>query len=104
MKEISDDLYNKLYELGIIGADCRTFNCGSSDYSKHFIQCWSIWQDYNLNPWDADIIKRTLRHKDGDSRKLDYEKIKHICDERIRQIDTAASIKHKQGTDDKDSW
>lgn len=65
----------------------RDYNVGTSDYSKHKIQPWDIWLDYNLNPWDADIIKRILRNKEGDSRKLDYEKIKHICDERIRQID-----------------
>jgi hypothetical protein len=61
-------------------------NIGMSDYSKHLIQPWHIWQCYNLDPWDADIIKRVLRTKQGDSRKMDYEKIIHICQERIRQI------------------
>lgn len=87
MKEITDELYSKLTQLGMINAGCRSFNQGTSDYSQHFIQTWSIWQDYNLNPWDADIVKRVLRVKTGDSRKLDYLKIKHICDERIRQLD-----------------
>lgn len=64
-----------------------------SDYSKHLIQPWHIWQCYNLNPWDADIIKRVLRTKQGDSRKMDYEKIIHICQERIRQIDVQAKYK-----------
>ena len=41
--------------------DVRSFNIGSSDYSKHFIQPWSIWIDYDLNAFDADIIKRVLR-------------------------------------------
>jgi len=51
-----------------------------------------LWQDYNLNPWDADIIKRVLRTKkepglsDAESRMLDYQKIIHICKERIRQL------------------
>ena len=36
---------------------------------------------------DAEIVKRILRTKQGDSRRLDYEKIIHICQERIRQID-----------------
>ena len=40
-----------------------------------------------LNPWDADIVKRVLRTKKTDGRRLDYEKIIHICKERIRQID-----------------
>jgi hypothetical protein len=66
--------------------DIRSYNVGASDYSKHKIQPWDIWLEYRLNPWDADIIKRVLRSKPGE-RRLDYEKIKHICDERIRQID-----------------
>ena len=64
----------------------RDHNVGESDYAKHKIQPWDIWLEYRLNPWDADIIKRVLRTKPG-QRRLDYEKIKHICDERIRQID-----------------
>lgn len=90
MKEISDELYNKLVHLGIItdGQDTRKYNVGTSDYSQHTIQPWSIWIDYNLNPFDADIIKRILRTKYGTPRKEDYEKVIHICKERIRQIDT----------------
>jgi len=64
----------------------RNHNIGESDYAKHKIQPWDIWLEYDLNPWDADIIKRVLRNKPG-QRRLDYEKIKHICDERIRQLD-----------------
>jgi hypothetical protein len=46
--------------------------------------------EYGLNPWDADIIKRVLRDKG--ERRLDYEKIKHVCDERIRQLDEATQL------------
>jgi hypothetical protein len=46
-----------------------------------------VWLEYKLNPWDADIVKRILRTKETDSRKLDYEKIIHVAKERIRQID-----------------
>lgn len=67
--------------------DVRSYNIGQSDYSKHKIQPWDIWLEYKLNPWDADIVKRILRTKSTDSRKLDYEKIIHICKERIRQIE-----------------
>ena len=67
--------------------DVRSYNVGSSDYAQHKIQPWSIWLEYNLNPWDADIVKRVLRTKETDGRRLDYEKIIHICKERIRQID-----------------
>jgi hypothetical protein len=76
----------------------REYNVGHSDYSKRRIQPWDIWFEYGLNPWDADIIKRVLRDKG--ERRLDYEKIKHICDERIRQIDEEtnhASMANKEG-------
>lgn len=68
-------------------ADTRSYNVGASDYAKHKIQPWDIWLEYKLNPWDADIIKRVLRTKKTDGRRLDYEKIIHICNERIRQLD-----------------
>lgn len=87
MKEISDELYERLNYLGVIPNDVRSSNVGKSDYSEHLFQPWTAWLEYKLNPWDADIIKRVLRTKDGDSRKMDYEKIIHICQERIRQLD-----------------
>lgn len=91
MKEIDDKLYAELVHLGIINQDennVRDHNIGSSDYSNHVIQPWAIWIDWNLNPWDADIVKRILRNKLGESRKQDYEKIIHICQECIRQLET----------------
>ena len=84
---LNEDTYKALRRLGILDTSVRSYNRGASDYSRHIIQPWTIWQDYNLNPWDADIVKRILRTKQGDSRRLDYEKIIHICEERIRQID-----------------
>ena len=82
--------------MGIIPTtenNCRCINIGKSDYAKHLIQPWSIWMDYHMNPWDADILKRLLRTKiepgltPQESRKLDYQKIIHVCQERINQID-----------------
>lgn len=70
----------------------RDYNVGASDYASHKVQPWDIWKEYSLNPWDADIVKRVLRNKEGEERSLDYEKIKHICDERLRQIREEASI------------
>ena len=82
----------KLLEYGVLRPDCsanvRSYNIGNSNYSKHVIQPWAIWQDWNLNPWDADIVKRVLRTKEGSQREEDYRKIKHICDERIRQLES----------------
>lgn len=71
----------------------REHNVGNSDYSTHKIQPWDIWLAYHLNPWDADIVKRVLRTKEEkglspmEARRLDYQKIIHICEECIRQID-----------------
>lgn len=66
---------------------CQSYHIGKSDYSRHVIQPWNIWLEYGLNPWDADIVKRVLRTKEGEDRKLDYEKIIHVCQERIRQLE-----------------
>lgn len=89
--EIPMSLYNRLRYLGIIDeSGVRSHNVGKSDYSKgeHLIQAWSLWLDYpELTSFDHDILKRVLRNKEGDTRKMDYEKIIHICEERIRQID-----------------
>lgn len=70
----------------------RGYNVGDSDYATHGIQPWDIWIEYKLNPFDADIVKRVLRHKKTDSRRMDYEKIIHICKERIRQIDNNEDV------------
>ena len=86
------ELYNRLKHLGMISNEVRLLNVGASDYSQHLIQPWSIWQEYDLNPWDADIIKRVLRSKSTEPRKMDYEKIIHICQERIRQIETEEEL------------
>ena len=65
----------------------RDTNVGKSNYSDFKIQVWDIWKDYNLNPFDADIVKRVLRTKEGDSRIMDYKKIIHVCQERINQLE-----------------
>lgn len=79
-----------LLSLGILKTteeSCQSYHIGKSDYSRHVIQPWNIWLEYNLSPWDADIVKRVLRTKEGEDRKLDYEKIIHVCQERIRQLE-----------------
>ena len=92
--KIDKALYDRLNYLGLIPNETRNSNVGKSNYSKKTIQPWSIWLDYNLNPWDADIVKRILRTKEEpgmtleESRLMDYNKIIHICQERIRQINT----------------
>lgn len=75
-----------------------SYNVGNSDYSKRKIQPWDIWEEYKLNPWDADIVKRVLRTKEEpgmtpqEARIMDYEKIIHICKKRIEQIERGIEI------------
>lgn len=70
----------------------QSYNVGKSDYSKHAIQPWDIWKEYNLNPWDADIVKRVLRSKEGEARTLDYKKIIHICKYRISELSKETKV------------
>jgi len=73
-------------------SDPLSHNIGESNYSKHKIQPYHIWEEYNLNPWDADIIKRVLRTKKvkgmtkRKARIMDYEKIIHICQYRLSKL------------------
>lgn len=90
---MTEEFEKKLEYLGIIdNSGIRKENIGNSDYAKHTIQPWSIWLDYHLDPWDADIIKRVLRTKNEpgmsyeDARIMDYNKIIHICNEKLRQL------------------
>lgn len=70
----------------------RDYNIGSSNYASMKIQPWDVWRAWNLNPWDADMVKRIARTKkiagmsEIEARIEDYEKIKHNCDERISQL------------------
>ena len=70
----------------------RDYNIGSSNYASMKIQPWDVWRAWNLNPWDADMVKRIARTKkipgmsEIEARIEDYEKIKHICDEKIYQL------------------
>ena len=101
-------LIEPLEAIGLIDTSgVRSSHVGSSNYSKHVIQPWSIWMDYKLNPWDADIVKRTLRTKTlantspTQARIEDYKKIKHVCDERIRQLEIENDLEIK--TDEQDT-
>lgn len=86
---IPTELYNQLNYLGLIPSTERAHNVGASNYSKQLIQPWSIWLSYpDLSAFELDIIKRILRTKSTDSRRMDYEKCQHILTELIRQLDT----------------
>ena len=65
------------------------YNIGKSNYAKHKIQPWDVWLDYNLDPFRANLIKRTLRTKEEEGMTLretkiqDLEKMKHIIDKML---------------------
>lgn len=88
--EITSWGYKKVPPAALVSPSLR--NVGKSDYATKSIQPWDIWEEYDLNPWDADIVKRILRTKDDASmtpteqRKLDYQKIIHICEKRIDML------------------
>lgn len=109
-REIPEWYYNKLEELGMLpDTPTRSANVGKSDYSQHFIQTWSIWIDYpKLTSFDHDIVKRVLREKEEpgmtweDARIMDYNKIIHTAQERVRQLEiqkARKSINLKQWQD-----
>ena len=98
--EIDNEIYKRLKIRGLLPNEVRDHNVGASDYAAHVIQPWSIWIDYALNPWDADIVKRVLRSKQGEDRKQDYQKIIHICEERIRQIDAVREFIYTDNEED----
>ncbi len=69
-------------------AGTMSTNVGKSDYAQHAIQPWDVWDAYNLNPYDCDIVKRILRDKSEEDTLLDYRKIQHICQKRIDDIES----------------
>ena len=73
--------------------DHRKYNIGDSDYSQYSYQVWDIWHDFNLNPWEADIVKRVLRHKKGEEN--DLKKINHILNEMMSQTNKEIKKLHE---------
>ena len=90
---IPTELYVQLNYLGLIPSKERSHNVGESNYATKLIQPWSIFLDNpELNYMECDLIKRILRIKSSDSRRLDYEKCQHILTELIRQLDVKESM------------
>lgn len=94
-EEEVDDEALKALKVKMNRGEIRNHNVGNSDYAKmpEGYQPWDLWKVYHMNPFDADILKRLLRTKaepgmtPQESRKMDYEKIIHVCQERINQIE-----------------
>ena len=93
-EEEVDDVALRALKAKMEAGSIRNHNVGNSNYAKmpDGYQPWDLWKVYHLNPWDADILKRLLRTKaepgmtPQEARKMDYEKIIHVCLERINQI------------------
>ena len=95
LEEQMDDEAVKILKSQMNAKNIRNYNVGSSNNTsmpKEY-QPWDLWKIFHMNPFDADILKRLLRTKTEpgmtpqESRKLDYQKIIHVCQERINQID-----------------
>ena len=77
------------FELPDKSQTVSDYNIGKSNYAKHKIQPWEIWTEYKLDPFRADLIKRTLRTKEEEGMTLretkiqDLEKMKHIIDKML---------------------
>ena len=94
-EEQVDEEALKALKTQINAGSIRNHNVGNSNYAEMPVgyQPWDLWKIFHMNPFDADILKRLLRTKiepgltPQESRKLDYQKIIHVCQERINQID-----------------
>jgi len=89
-------------EKGASMKDPRSYHVGDSDYSDYKIQPYDIWDEYNLDPWSADIVKRILRTKyvEGmtmaESRIEDLRKIQHICEYLINKLTNETNFSRDQ--------
>ena len=63
--------------------ESRKYHIGKSDYSQHKIQPWDIWEEYHLNPWDADIVKRVLRTKEEEGMTEEVVTVEDVVVETI---------------------
>ena len=63
-------------------------NIGESDYSTRKIQPWDVWESFNPTPWEADIIKRLMRTKSAEDDELDLQKIRHVCEYKMMELDS----------------
>lgn len=74
---------------------------GGDHYKKHTIQPWHIWEDYNMNPWQANALKYLLRYNDKDKPLEDLYKCKHYIDYLISNLENE-HVQH-QGKQIKDT-
>jgi len=58
--------------------DALTRMVGTSPYHDTTIQPWEVWASWELNPWEANIVKRIQRYRrDGGKGVEDLRKAAH---------------------------
>lgn len=62
--------------------EIRHAQVGGDHYRKRKIQPWDIWAEYDLNGFEASIIKYILRHRDKNGVQ-DLKKARHTLDKLI---------------------
>ena len=67
---------------------------GGSHYKQHKIQPWHIWEDYNMNPWQANALKYLLRYNDKGKPLEDLLKCKHYIDYLIANLENE-NVQHQ---------
>ena len=56
---------------------------GGNHYAMHKIQPWDIIDEYQLDYYEGNVIKYTLRRKDPTKRKEDLQKAMHYLEKCI---------------------
>lgn len=69
----------------------RQTQIGGDHYRKFRIQPWDIRKEYNLNPWEADVLSYLLRRKPGVPRIEDLKKARHCLDYLIEEEEQRAA-------------
>lgn len=69
----------------------RQTQIGGDHYRKFRIQPWDIRKEYNLNPWEADVLSYLLRRKPGVPRIEDLKKARHCLDYLIEEEEKLAA-------------
>jgi hypothetical protein len=73
---------------------------GGDHYNKHSIQPWQIWEEYRLDPWEANALKYLLRRKHD--RLEDLKKCRHYLDYLIEREENKDVIPFNRSSSQKD--
>jgi hypothetical protein len=74
----------------------QRYQVGGDHYSKHRIQKWAIVEEYELNPWEADVLAYLLRRKPGVPRIEDLKKAKHNLEYLIEREERKAVVELRE--------